>query len=311
LTRSVLVSWTIRVAVSVTVIVILFRIIPSRAVLDALRHISMWTWVASLGIFCGGHYLNAIKLRLLVGRPVPLSTFVQAQYAGLVANLGLPGLAGGDLARATYLVPAVTKKRVALASLADRMLDTFTLVVLIAIALLAAGVPAPIADIVSHGGRWLIWGAVIGVVLVGLILRRKGTLSSELVSFWDEIWHRRASMASAIAISFFVQSAFVLTNAILAREAGVTTGLAAWFVGWPASKLVAVLPISLGGIGVREAALVTLMAPYGAPREDVLATGILWQGVLTVSGLGGLIVTQWLRRSAANRERRTSSQGTE
>jgi uncharacterized membrane protein YbhN (UPF0104 family) len=301
-------SWGIRLAVSAIVVVILFRIIPSRAVFDALRHISLWTWAASLGIFCGGHYLNAVKLRLVVGQAsVPLSTFV-AQYAGLVANLGLPGLAGGDLARATYLVPAITKKRVALASVADRILDTLTLVVLIAIALLVTGVPPPIARIVQSGSRWLAAAAVAGAVLIGVILRRKGTLSSELVSFWGEIWHRRLSMAGAVAISFAVQSAFVLTNAMLAREAGVTIGLAPWFVGWPASKLVAVLPISLGGIGVREAALVSLLAEYGALAR-MLATGILWRGVLTWSGLGGLIVTQWLRRSAAKRERRASPQG--
>src|SRR4029453_1980062 len=91
-----------------------------------------------------------------------------------------------------------------------------------------------------------------------------------------------------------VQAAFVLTNAWLARDVGVTTGLMAWFVAWPLSKLIAVLPVSLGGIGVREAALVTLLAPYGAPREAVLASGFLWQTVLIVSGLAVLIVTQWI-----------------
>jgi len=43
---------------------------------------------------------------------------------------------------------------------------------------------------------------------------------------------------------------------------------------------------------VREAALVSLLAPYGAPREAVLASGILWQAVLIVTGLVGLLVTQ-------------------
>ena len=86
-------------------------------------------------------------------------------------------------------------------------------------------------------------------------------------------------------------------------EVGVTTALAAWFVAWPLSKLIAVLPISLGGIGVREAALVSLLAPYGAPREAVLASGILWQAVLIVTGLAGLVVTQLLprRRLGASR----------
>jgi glycosyltransferase 2 family protein len=103
-----------------------------------------------------------------------------------------------------------------------------------------------------------------------------------------------------VAISFVVQSAFVLTNVWLARQVGVETPLVAWFVAWPMSKLIAVLPISLGGIGVREAALVSLLVPYGgAPREAVLASGILWQAVLAVTGLVGLIVTQMLPRLAS------------
>ena len=38
-----------------------------------------------------------------------------------------------------------------------------------------------------------------------------------------------------------------MTNVWLARQVGVTTALAAWFVAWPLSKLIAILPISLGG----------------------------------------------------------------
>jgi len=38
--------------------------------------------------------------------------------------------------------------------------------------------------------------------------------------------------------------------------------------------------------------LVSLLAPYGAPGEAVLASGILWQSVLIVTGLVGLAVTQ-------------------
>jgi hypothetical protein len=102
-----------------------------------------------------------------------------------------------------------------------------------------------------------------------------------------------------VGISLIVQAAFVLTNVWLARQAGVDAGLAAWFVAWPLSKLIAVLPISLGGLGVREAALVSLLTPYGADGTAVLASGLLWQAVLAVSGLVGLAVTQMLRRRVA------------
>lgn len=291
-----MVRWLIRAAVSATAVAILFRIIPLRAVLAALARINVWTCVAGVGIFFAGHYSNALKLRLLLGPPAaPVSSCVRAQYAGLVANLGLPGLAGGDLVRAAYLAPTVGTKRVALASVADRVIDSLTVVALIVVALPFAGVPAGFdADV-----RLLQWilAAAAGAAAVAFVvwrLRKHRTASDAM----ELLRTRRSALAVAAVMSLVVQSAFVLTNFWLARQVGVTTGLAPWFVAWPLSKLIAVLPISLGGIGVREAALVSLLTPYGAPRDAVLASGILWQAVLTVTGLVGLVVTQMLPRMA-------------
>ncbi len=293
--------WLIRVSVSAIVVAILLAIIPLEAVVDALRRTSPRVWMASLAVFFAGHYVNALKLRLLLGpSTLPISVSVQAQYAGLVANLGLPGLAGGDLVRAAYLVPALGTTRVAIASVADRVIDTVTVVALVVIALPLAGTPAFLEDALERSG-WRV--AAIGlaglVACVGLVwLRPHEGLARKIDHAWEHLRVRRWAICGAVMMSFAVQSAFVMTNVWLARQVGVSTSVAAWFVAWPLSKLVAILPISLGGIGVREAALVALLAPYGAPREAVLASGILWQAVLALSGVAGLIVTQTLRRSA-------------
>jgi uncharacterized membrane protein YbhN (UPF0104 family) len=226
---------------------------------------------------------------------------VRAQYAGLVANLGLPGLAGGDLVRAAYLIPKTGLKRAASASIADRVIDTCTVMMLVVVALPLAGMPPGIADVAMNAGMWLAAGAV-GVLIAAVILfrsRRFAGVANHTSEAWTAIVTRRSALAGAVVISLVVQSAFVMTNVWLARQVGVTTGLAAWFVAWPLSKLIAVLPISLGGIGVREAALVSLLAPYGAPREAVLASGILWQAILIITGIAGLLVTQMWPRAAA------------
>ncbi|MGE3956191.1 MAG: YbhN family protein [Vicinamibacterales bacterium] len=297
--------WLIRAAVSAAVAAVLLAIIPFDAVLDALRRTSPWTWAASVAIFFAGHYLNAMKLRLLLG-PVPgqertvSAACVRAQYAGLVANLGLPGLAGGDLARAAYLAPTVGVGRVAFASVADRMIDTATVLALVAVALPFAGAPAAVAGVVRSAGAWLVVAAAgggllaLGALVVLFRVQRFAGIAEKVTTAGRALLARKMAFLGAVGISLAVQAAFVMTNVWLARQVGVTTGLAPWFVAWPLSKLIAVLPISLGGIGVREAALVSLLAPYGAPREAVLASGILWQAVLIVTGLVGLVITQML-----------------
>ena len=294
--------WLIRAAVSGVVIAILLLLIPFDAVVDALRRTSAWAWSASVAVFFAGHYLNAMKLRLLIGPgPGVTSACVRAQYAGLVANLGLPGLAGGDVVRAAYLVPHTGLQRAAAAGIADRLIDTGTVLALVVVALPLAGIPQGIAEVAQRTGVWLGAAVAVAVIAVVVLLRsgRFEGVATKVRESWRAIVARRQAVAGAVLISLVVQSAFVMTNVWLARQVGVTTGLAAWFVAWPLSKLIAVLPISLGGIGVREAALVSLLAPYGAPEEAVLASGILWQAVLIVTGVAGLIVTQLWPRTRA------------
>lgn len=285
--------WLFRAAVSAFVLTVLLMFIPVADVLAALRRVSPWTWLASVAIFFAGHYLNAIKLRLLsegLGSP---RMFVRAQYAGLVANLGLPGLAGGDLVRAAYLAPKVGVQRITVASIADRIIDTATVLLLVVIALPFAGMPDLIERALRESVPWLAGGGIAAIITFVVVTRtaRFALLSRRLVEAWRQVSDRPSAVAGAVVITLVVQSAFVMTNVWLARQVGVSTGAAAWFVAWPLAKLISILPLSIGGIGVREAALVALLAPYGAPEDAVFASGVLWQGVLLVTGLVGLAVT--------------------
>jgi glycosyltransferase 2 family protein len=70
-----------------------------------------------------------------------------------------------------------------------------------------------------------------------------------------------------------------------------------WLFAWPLAKLAAVLPLTQGGIGVREAALVALLAPFGAAAPLVLAAGLVWEGVIIAGGLIAGAVAFFLGRS--------------
>ena len=61
--------------------------------------------------------------------------------------------------------------------------------------------------------------------------------------------------------------------------------LRVWLFAWPLAKLAALLPLTQGGIGVREAALVALLAPFGAAGTLVLAAGLVWEGVTVTGGI--------------------------
>lgn len=286
--------WIVRAAVSLAVIGVLVTVASTDGLGEAIGKIHAGIWLASLAVFLVGHVLNAAKYRWLVlDERATLPLCIRAHFAGLVANLGLPGVAGGDVVRATYLVPyGVRTTAVTAASLLDRLIDTAMLGVLIGAGALAAGVPAALADRLLVRWPVVIGGAAAvgaaGAALLWMRGRRAGAGPAAGRALDLKALAPRA--AAAATITLVVQSAFVLVNVWMARDLGLEIGVAPWFVAWPLSKIIAILPISLGGLGVREAALVSLLAPYGAPSALVFVSGLLWQGVLMASGLIGLAV---------------------
>jgi uncharacterized membrane protein YbhN (UPF0104 family) len=73
-----------------------------------------------------------------------------------------------------------------------------------------------------------------------------------------------------------------------------------WLFAWPLAKLSALVPITQGGIGVREATLVGLLAPFGAPPVFTAAVGLLFQAIVISGGLiAGLIALLIGRFSSA------------
>ena len=51
------------------------------------------------------------------------------------------------------------------------------------------------------------------------------------------------------------------------------------------------MPVSLNGLGLREATLAALLDPFGADPSVIVAAGLMWQAVLfAAGGLGALVL---------------------
>jgi uncharacterized membrane protein YbhN (UPF0104 family) len=97
-----------------------------------------------------------------------------------------------------------------------------------------------------------------------------------------------------------IQFTFLTLTALLAISCGLFQPLRVWLFAWPLAKLAAVLPLTQGGIGVREAALVGLLSPFGAPAHLVLASGLVWEGVVIAGGLIAGLTAFFLRRAQSS-----------
>ena len=280
-----------RVGISVAALAILFRFIPVRELLRAIVQVPAATLVVTLFVVVAGHVCAATKWHLLQGDAgLPLLTTLRAHFSGIMANLWLPGVVGGDLVRVGMVVRQSTRPAaVALASLVDRIIDSATLLLLALAGLMAIGAPAEDA---RRAFVAVLVTATVGLAaLVGVywFLKRRshGKRISQIQQAIDLLKRRPLAVAGAFLMSIAIQASFILVNAQLGLAVGVRTSMAVWFMAWPLSKLVALAPISAAGIGIREAAIVMLMRPFTTASHGVMASSLLWQGVLFTGGLIG------------------------
>ena len=99
----------------------------------------------------------------------------------------------------------------------------------------------------------------------------------------------------AIALSMFAHVLGTWVFFMVARSIGLDFDF--WTMGWIRAALMisALLPISLGGLGVREATALLLLPLYGVSQEAAIAFALLTFCVsrLSIALIGGLVSMAW------------------
>ena len=287
-------SFLPRAAVTGGALAALLLIASPGALLEALGNVPLSVWAATAGGLLLGHTVAALKWRSLVrsaGSDCTPHQALRAHGAGLFANLFLPSLVGGDVVRAAAVTQRGEGAAVAAGSIADRLIDTVALGALAGCGALLverpAGAPPTAAIAALCAGvatATLMAPALIERAPLERLPERLAGPASRLRDAASRLRARPAVALTALVISLAVQLSFVWLNARLGHAVGIDLAFGVWLLCWPLAKLFALLPISLGGLGVREAALAALLGSFGIGAALAVAQSLLWQGALLLTG---------------------------
>lgn len=304
----------IKVAVSTTLLTLIFILLPWARVWESLRQLPPLVWVLVWVGFGAGHALGVLKWRLFVnaGRAsLRVIDAAQCYSAGLFANLCLPSIVGGDLLRMAMAGKISRRPEAVLwGGVLDRVTDVTGLAILVAIGGLLARHSLP-----GWGAQLLTVGIVLALFLAAIVLP---FVLRRPIAWWPRKLRRKVGRSlvairrlgrqprtalTGLTLSIIIQSTFVLLNAWLGHHIGVRVPLAVWFLVWPLAKVASLMPISLGGLAIREASLAALLKPFGVPLALGVLTSLLWQTVLIAGGLmGGLAYLILNRRPQSHME---------
>lgn len=289
----------LRWTAAVVVLGVLLHFLPLSTVRSAIARVPPEHFVAALAGYLLAHAIGALKWRMVVnaaGADLDLATSLQCYGGGLFGTLFLPSIVGGDVIRLAVGLRRSPRPAAVLAgNVVDRFLDVAAQagLVVLGLVLLPGSLPESLRSIAT---RTLLVGIAIGMVVIVVTFLLRGTiLRGRSVRFRRGLSRLRHALRSVSArphvlvggwlAGTAIQSTFLVLTAWLAVSCGLRLPLRAWLFAWPLAKLAALLPLTQGGIGVREAALVALLAPFGATGTLVLAAGLVWEGVIVAGGI--------------------------
>lgn len=271
-----------------------------------------WSWwLAALAVTLAGQVVAGIRWAALarpLGFEFPNHFFVRRFFEGMFFSLFLPTSIGGDVVKAVRIGSSTQLRLLAGCSvLADRLTGLSALGVLVGTAVIARnnslGTPAAFA----------VFAALLATVLAGFwlglaLLDRVHAALTERSTARDFVarllpYRQRPSVVLlAVGWSFLVQLAGVAAVVLVARALGVIQPALVWLSVVPQVALWMVLPISIGGFGVRENAIEYLLRDYGVNAEAGVAIGLMWGMCTLFAGLVGGLLFLLERQPAAAAE---------
>jgi hypothetical protein len=308
----------VRTSITIAFLAGLLAWLDTAQLVAAVGDTGVSLWLLVVGLHVVAHVGQALKWRLLItaaGSRAALGETIRAYGAGLCANTWLPSIIGGDVVRMGIVARNENDLHAAITGgVVERLTDVAALIMItgVGVSMFPAvqigrdiGVTfiASIAIFLGVAGSM----AVLGRLNPERFPSRIGRVLAGVQDALGTMRRRKLTSFLALVIAILMQTFLVFQNVLLGNAMGIEISIGVWLAVWPLSKLIALVPVSLGGLGVRQGALAALLVPFSVAPSLAVAQSLVWQTAIYAVGLlGGLM---WLWSGYAERGGRDVAAG--
>jgi uncharacterized membrane protein YbhN (UPF0104 family) len=310
----------VKLSVSIILLVVLFTRIDVAQLWQTARLASVPWLLAAVAVFAASTLGAVWRWNLLLKAQrieMPFSSLLGTFLIATYFNNFLPSNVGGDVIRIRDTARHANSKTLGTTVvLMDRILGLMALVFVAALGVTAVARLHHIAPPIRPVWLWVgflagataMTPAVFAPAGFGRLLRpltvfhpewvgdRITTLTGALARFGEE----PGALVAAFFGAIFVQGALVLYYFAVAYALHLDIPLWDLAVVVPLSFVVQLLPVSVGGFGVREAFFSYYFHRIGQPIEDAVLLSLVAQGLLILFSLSGFTTYLWRSRHPAS-----------
>lgn len=309
----------LRVGISIALMFFLFRQVDKKSLLEIVKNADKPLLLLVFFAFFLNYILSIVRWELLLKAAnicLPLKRVVISYAGGLFFNLFLPSTIGGDFMRSIDLAAHTKKAREVIVTVfLDRLSGYIGLVLLTLFSMLFGWRLVQDRSVLL---AVLIIVSVLCLVLLALFNKffyskinklfdsggsnRIGEFIGKLHREIHIFRNQKKMIIKSIFLSLLIQIFSPIIFYIIARALGANTGIIYFFVFIPIISAITLLPISIGGLGLRDATTIFFFAKAGLTKDLSLAMSLLsFFFIVVYSSIGGLIYVLTVRHRRLQR----------
>lgn len=266
---------------------------------QTIKGISLISFLSSALLYVFSIFVSSIRWRLLLLKGIGLKRLFSLYMIGSFFNNLMPGIIGGDAVKAYYLGKELKHKpskfsmsefSIAIASVfMDRYIG-FVSLLIIAIIAYPCGVNLMRGSYIE----WILLAIIVAFVTGSAILfvfrfgKRLRFMSGfyEYLRYYKEAW---GTLLRGVLLSLLIQTIIICSAYVISRGLGIAIPLYFFFVIVPIISVISSIPVSISGIGVREASFVLFLSPLGVNPAQAITLSLTWFLSFAIGSLPGLI----------------------
>lgn len=282
-------SFGLKLFVSGVLLYVFISRVDINAVIKIIKQTKIPLFIAAFFIYFNAMFISTKRWSLFLPQRIKYFKLFSLYLIGSFFNTLLPGLVGGDAVKAFYLYRHIGKGG---ASLATVFMDRYMgLVAMAGIAII--GFIAGYSYIKDTEIVWVIPLFMISLFFASLILWRLNWGRMKFLSAFYmplmEYKTRKGIIYKGLLLGFVVQFIGIISVFVLSLSIDFTVPIIYFFIFIPVISVASAVPVSIAGLGIREAAFVILFTKAGVPSEKALSLSVLvFISMCLVSLIGGI-----------------------
>ena len=298
---------TLRIVVSVGLIAYLIKsqFKDFKTILDMIKTVNIPLLLAAASIHIFGVWISTVRWQLILktqGIRISQGYLSSSFLIGSFFNNVLPTSVGGDIFRSLDIAnkAKISVGKSASVLVIDRFAGVISAALYAVIALFLGFATIGTTSYVIPVAIFFAVSIILGFLILNPSILRLNKIVSKIKFLSKireklvEVYHTflsfkkyKLALFEALLCSLALQFGVICNYCLAARSLGINLSLTSFIFIVPVVATIAMLPIAIGGTGLRENALVFFMVALGAQNEKAAMTSLLIFAMILVLGIVG------------------------